>query len=389
MILRLLLALAALLCAVPSAPLLAQEEPAPAVRCTKCKHEGRLPCGEHPKDECALEDSVIFCSEVVYCAECAGTGFVDCPKCTNEPVEAAISARREQVLAGAKRVQWVYETWNDGRDTTDSLRKVETEHFILVWEMEGLKIDKSRRGEHETMHIYAQRLEQLFNDYSGAFHASPREWKHKSCVLVWHLPNDQLDSSLRFCNNSSQRGVKLLGATPRYSVCGNRQNFKGDEELHRGMVHNVAHLLLSHQRPSHWIGDKKYGWADEGVSHWFEDLYFDKCTNYCYQEQNTNVDFKGGRYRVAVRKLVATDQAPSVGEVFSRTTDELSLPEHAVSFSYVDYLLHLDGKKFNQLMQRLRAKEATRDALKRIYDMNPLQFEERWKAWVLETYPTR
>jgi hypothetical protein len=90
-----------------------------------------------------------------------------------------------------------------------------------------------------------------------------------------------------------------------------------------------------------------------------------------------------------VRKLVATDQAPSVGEVFSRTTDELSLPEHAVSFSYVDYLLHLDGKKFNQLMQRLRAKEVTRDALKRIYDMNPLQFEERWKAWVLETYPTR
>ncbi len=55
----------------------------------------------------------------------------------------------------------------------------------------------------------------------------------------------------------------------------------------------------------------------------------------------------------------------------------------------MDYLLHLDGKKFNALMKRLRSKEVTRDALKRIYGTSPLKFEEDWKAWVLETYPTR
>ena len=364
-------------------------EDAPAVRCTKCKHTGRLACKEHDKDACAREDGVLYCSEVASCVACEGTGFLDCPKCENPAVEAALAAKREGSARAAKRLAWVDETWNDGRDSQDTLRKVETEHFVLVWEMEGLKIDRKRRDEHETMHIYAERLEQLFDDYVRTFQARPGEWKQKSVVLVWHLTSDQRDASLRFCNNASDSGVKLLGATPRYSVCANKQNFKDDEALHRGIVHNVAHLLLAHQRPSHWIGDKKYGWADAGVAHWFEDLYWKRCTNYCYQEQNTQVDYKGGRYRLAVRKMVASDKQPSVGAVFSRTTNELAPPEHAVSFSYVDYLIHVDGAKFNALMKRLRGKAETRDALMKIYEMNPLQMEERWKAWVLETYPTR
>ncbi|MCB9913763.1 MAG: hypothetical protein H6828_01280 [Planctomycetes bacterium] len=386
----LLLAIA-LLAAGALAPAAARQDepPEPTVRCTKCKHVGRLPCGEHPEDECAFEDEVLFCSVVADCATCGGTGWVDCPKCENPEVEAALKRRREQSAAAAKRVAWVDETWNDGRERKDVLRKVETEHFVLVWEMEGLKIDKRRCSEHETMHVYAARLERLFADWLSTFGARAAEFSKKSVVLVWQLPNDQMEASLRFCNNASPRGVKLLGSMPRFSVCANKQNFSDDEELHRSLVHNVAHLLLSHQRPSMWIGDKKYGWADEGVSHWFEDLYWQKCTNYCYQEANTNVDFKGGRFRVAVRKMVAMDKQPSIGEVFSRTTNDLTLPEHAVAFSYVDYLIHLDGKKFDALMKRLRAKEETRDALQRVYELNPLQFEEQWKAWVLETYPTR
>lgn len=388
--LLIILALCLLPCALQASSSSTQDgEDAPAVRCTKCKHTGRLHCKEHPKSECELEDHVRYCSVVADCDSCGGAGFIDCPKCVNEAVEAKLARHRERSLARAKKLAWIDEKWNEGRKTLNTLRKTETEHFVLVWEMDGLKIDKKRRSEHETMHIYATRLEQLFTDYVATWQARPGDFKQQSVVLVWQLPNDQLDASLRFCTNASRQGVKLLGGNPRYSVCANKQNFKGDEELHRNMMHNVAHLLLSHQRPSAWIGNKKYGWADEGVAHWFEDLYFGKCTNYCYQEANTNVDFKGGKYRLAVRKMVAADSQPSVGTVFSRTTDELTLPEHAVSFSYVDYLIHLDGKKFNVLMQRLRAKEVTRDALKRIYDMNPLQFEEAWKAFVLETYPTR
>lgn len=382
--------LLALLALMPCEESSHQDEPPPPPTCRKCKSTGVLPCKEHKKDECALEDDVLYCSVAAACEVCGGTAHVDCHKCENVTAQAELETRRKAIARAGERLQWVDKTWNDGRQTpTAPLRKVETEHFVLVWEMEGMKIDRKRLNEHRTMHVYAQRLERIFDDYCAAFEIDDLEFRLKSTVLVWYLPNDQFESSLRFCSSSAQQGVKLMGATPRYSVCANKQFFNSDEEFHRNIAHNVPHLLLSHQKPSMWIGDKKYGWADEGLGHWFEDRYFDRCTNYCYQEQNTRQDFKGGRYRVAVRKMVATETAPSVGEVFSKTVQDLTLPEHAVGFSYVDYLLHLDGARFNQMMRLCRRKVPSRDALKETFDMNPLQFEAKWKAWVLETYPTR
>ena len=367
-----------------------QDEEAKSPPCRSCKSTGLAPCSEHPKAECVLERGALYCSEVAGCEACGGAGEVDCTKCNNEGAERALEARRKQAARGVERLRWVDDTWNKGREREpETLRKAESEHFVLVWEMEGMKVDRKRLNEHQMMHLTLDRLEQVFDDYLAAFQAGAHEFTKKSVVLVWYLDSDQVQSSLRFCSTSAKNGVKLLGATPRYSVCANKQFFRDDEELHRNLAHSVGHLLLSHQRPSQWIGDKKYGWADEGVAHWFEDRYFGICTNYCYQEANTNVDFKSGKYKLAVRKMVATDDCPPVALVFSRTTQDLTLPEHAVSFSYVDYLITLDGKKFNQMMKRLRQKVPTRDALKECFEMNPLQFEEKWREWVLATYPTR
>ena len=97
------------------------------------------------------------------------------------------------------------------------------------------------------------------------------------------------------CSNSAQNasgGVKLMGSTPRYTVCGNKQHFQDDEKLHRNIVHSTTHLLLSCLAPPGWVGNLKGGWMDEGLAHFYEDRYWGICDNYCYQEQNTNVDFK-------------------------------------------------------------------------------------------------
>jgi hypothetical protein len=376
--------------ALSSAPASHQDDGPQAPTCNTCKSTGLLPCPEHDASDCALEENVLFCSDIADCATCAGVGRIDCSRCENSVAEKHLGDRRESTARRARKLQWIDETWNAGRSAEpDVLRKVESEHFVLVWEMEGLKVGRKRLTPHETMHLYLERMEQVFADYLVALQASEGDFNEQCVLLVWYLPNDQEQSSLRFCSTGARNGVKLLGSKPRYSVCANRQFFNDDEELHRNLVHSVGHLLLSHQRPSRWIGDKKYGWADEGLAHWFEDRYFDKCTNYCYQEQNTRVDFKSGKYKLAVRKMVAGDKAPTVGEVFSRTTQDLTPPEHAVAFSYVDYLLTLDGAKFNRMMVLLRRKIETRDALQECFGLNTLQFEAQWKVWVLETYPSR
>ena len=57
--------------------------------------------------------------------------------------------------------------------------------------------------------------------------------------------------------------------------------------------------------------------------------------------------------------------------------------------SYVDVLINTDAEKFNRLGRRLRQRVATRDALKEIFGWSPLEFEVKWKEWVLATYPLR
>ena len=54
-------------------------------------------------------------------------------------------------------------------------------------------------------------------------------------------------------------------------------------------------------------------------------------------------EFKGGKFKVAIRKLVALDKAPAVAEVFQQNTDTLTLPMHAACMSYVDFLITTAG----------------------------------------------
>jgi hypothetical protein len=60
-----------------------------------------------------------------------------------------------------------------------------------------------------------------------------------------------------------------------------------------------------------------------------------------------------------------------------------------VVFSYVDYLLTLGGEKFNKLVKELKAKVPAGEAIRKIYGFGLLEMETQWKAWVLQTYPTR
>lgn len=361
----------------------AQDQKPPA--CIKCKGEGRLVCPEHDKQpeerEYIDEDAVQFCSVIADCPSCAGTGWIPCPQCKVESVLAALEKKKALVSKKRTALKVLDDTMKH------ALRKAESEHFVLVWEMDKHKVDKKFISPHQGLHLYAANLERLHTDYRALFGLKDSEWREKCRVMVWYLPSDHDAGSTAFCGQNARGGVKLMGVSPTYSVCGNRQNFQNDERLHRNVVHNVTHLLLSAQQPPAWIGNQKNGWADEGLAHFFEDRYWDLCDTYCYQEQNTNTDFKSGRYKLAVRKMVAAGDVPAVAEVFQQNSDTLTLPQQAVSMSYVDYLLFKDAPKFVELVKKLKAKVPGREALQQVYAMNLLDFEAQWRAWVLATYP--
>ncbi|MDF1797786.1 MAG: hypothetical protein P1V81_01305 [Planctomycetota bacterium] len=354
-------------------------------RCIQCKTTGMEECPDkvHKKVDCGLETNAHYCSEVYGCETCGGTGWIDCDECERPDVDADLAGRRERI-PGIRESVIKYD-----EEMGFPLHTIVTDHFEIVWEIDSMKVDKKRLDQHELMHLWADRMETLFADYVDTLQVKDGSFQQRLRLFVWWLPKDQKDGSLRFCQQGNEEGVKLLGLNPTYSLCGNKKSHKNDESLHRNVVHNVTHLLLSHQNPMEWIGNKKGGWADAGLAHWFEDKYFEVCDTYCYQEQNTNVDFKGGKWKPAVRKMVQSGDYPKIGTVFSRNTDGLELEEHAIAFSYVDFLIHKDAKMFNLLLSRLRSKTPTRDALAEAFGLSPIQMEEAWAEWVKDTYPLR
>jgi hypothetical protein len=72
---------------------------------------------------------------------------------------------------------------------------------------------------------------------------------------------------------------------------------------------------------------------------------------YCYQEQNSNIDFKAGKFRLAVRKMITEGHTPPIADVFQQNVDTLTLPMNAAAFSYVDYLIFKDGAKFKEIFK--------------------------------------
>ncbi len=352
-------------------------------KCLKCHDLGRRPCPEHPAAECEWELKVLYCSEIAGCATCGGVGWVDCHDCVDAATESWLEQRRAKVIARKTALKFIDDAMKH------DVRKGESERFVVVWEAGDLKVDKRRLAPHELTHVTLERMEALHADFRARLQVTDKHFGAKCELFLWSFPADHQTCSSALCGETSRGGIKFLGSKPRYSVLVTKQEFQNDEELHRNLVHSVTHLLLSNVTPAAWVGNVRGGWMDEGLSHFFEDRYWGICDNYCFQEQNTNVDFKGGKYRLAVRRMVETDKAPPVSEVFQQNVDTLTLPMHAVSMSYVDYLLQKDGAKFYELTKKLKKKIPTGDALQEVFGMRPLEFEANWKAYVLATYPTR
>ena len=370
---------------------LAQE--ARRVACTYCKDKGRMPCKKHSKRELELETdgTVEFCTEAASCKTCGGTLYVDCKHCENAAVEAELEGRRTKI-----------QKWYAARKTkVDELVKhpvlqASGKHVDLVWDLKPMKVGRKKLTSHEMLHLYVKRMEDLRSDFVERLQIRSSEQPARIELFCWRDARDQFLAAHKFAGQGSQgTGIKFMGATAVYTMQYQKKDFKKDEDLHRSMVHNSVHLMLANLTPSRWIGQLKGGWIDEGLAHYFEYLLDGECSTRCFQEVMTEVDFKAGKWLVPIRRKVVSGRIPKLAEVIQRNTDQFDGTEHLMAFSYVHYLMEGDlvekdhGKEFVRLVRVLKAKQPAREALRKVYSLSPVRFEEKWKEWVQKTYPTR
>jgi hypothetical protein len=368
----------------------AAQQPAPGSqavqKCTKCRSIGRIPCPEHEREECDAERLVLYCSIIDGCATCAGIGWLDCASCRDEAVEQDLADRRAEVLRARGRLAH-FETTMERE-----LRMLEDENFVVVMELDDLKVGRVRMKAHALAHLYLARMQAVRKQYLESLKALPADFTVKNQVLFWGLLPEHHRAAAKYCEMTGDGSTKLMGSVSNFSVCAARKFFQDDASLHRHVVHNLTHLLLSHQQPSNWIGRLGGGWADEGLAHWMEDRVIGVCGTFCYEEVNTADGTAPGAWRVPWRRLVAKGEAPGLPSMLSLNTDQLSKEQHMAAFSFVDYLMFLDARsegsgKLNRLLKLLRQRSAGREALATVYGKNPLELQAAWHTWVLETYP--
>jgi hypothetical protein len=358
-----------------------------ASACRSCA-DGLAPCGKHGKLLPLEQDpACLHCSVATECKACAGALVVDCRQCDHQGALTELQRRQDlarQWLAGRR-------TDIDARTGREPFLHLRSPHFDLVFALKAATVGKEKVEPHARLHQFAARLESLRALFVQTFDLPDADLGARHLVCLSDVAKDHavLGPQLTGMGTASSVGLKLMGPQYVYSMWQDRRTLPDDEAVHRNVVHNVAHLLLSEMRPSQFLGNKKLGWIDEGVAHWFEDKVVGKCTNFCFEEVllQAGAGFQGGKWRAAVRKVVDEGKAPSFPTVSGRNTDELSFVEHAFAFAYVDFLLTAhSGGKFRDLVRACKSDRPLREALTDVYGWSVVQFDEKFLPWVKANY---
>ena len=85
-----------------------------------------------------------------------------------------------------------------------------------------------------------------------------------------------------------------------------------------------------------------------------------------------------------------------------RDFGNLTFNDHVAIYSRIDYLLSMGPKKWQTFLFTVKGRVdenwdidqkdlvgATREGLKKAYNLSFLSFDDKWKAWVKKNYPSR
>ncbi|MBI5849507.1 MAG: hypothetical protein HZB39_00485 [Planctomycetes bacterium] len=369
----------------------AQEPPA----CRKCESTGVQPCKDHKGDAMALEKAVVRCSVAAACKRCLGLLVVDCPACARDDIVEDLADRS---FAMSRWLEQRHEAVGRFCAEPASIRYLETAHADLSWSLDGAIVDKKKLDAHQRMHLYGERVEatrRRFCDVLGLTDADfPVASDDASPRLALHMfgaMRDMRELSPRLTGIGAMgTNIKLTGGIPVWCMVADDRAMKDDVDVHRSVVHNVVHLLLSNMLPARELGPTGEGWVDEGLAHWFEIAIDGRCSAYCVEEavMLPGTNWHNGAYRTGIRQLADAGKLRRFVESYTKNSDELDLEENAHAFAWVDWLIATQGgAKLADFVRRLKRKEPQRDAMQASFGFGPLAIDERFAAWVVATYP--
>jgi len=234
-------------------------------------------------------------------------------------------------------------------------------------------------GEPHRFEIFICEEEGVWQDfklrYCGIKTAHPQRWNVKV---------ETLDEGI---TQARSRAMSFGMSTKQARV-------RHDQHVHNALRHNMAinfldgYMLYLFDMPS---------WIREGYAHYMRRLNHPGYNFFDGGEGAALIDNEEENWAPEVRKLVKKDEGTDFARL-ARINDyvDLEFDDHLVVWSKVDFLIQLDPKKFGQFVLRIKTQgtgaavaDVQRDAFRELYGWTMRQADEAWKAWVLETYPTK
>jgi hypothetical protein len=354
-----------------------------AADCRQCKDTGLVACPEESRHACTGA-SAVHCSVAAACARCVGLRTIPCPKCAPPP-----SAQR--VAAQEAHRAWLRELAPIHAVLGRPLAHAESAHFLLTFDVDELEVEGVQGVVklHDGMHLYLERLEQLFARFTGDLGATEADFLADTHVLLWQQQADQEKAALHFTRQSSSTESKLMGKEPVVTIFYDKEWLHEEFELHQAVVHQTTHCLLSNVWDGIWPGNIRAGWIDEGLAHAYEHALFGEVRHYCYVETDTIRDVLRGSWEPPVRTAVDQGTAPGFVGVAGKNTTELAPAEQPFAWSYVDFLLRERRAQLGPLARALKARTPLAAALARTLQLSPFEFEEAWRAFVRKNYAAK
>lgn len=364
------------------APFAAQEDE-PDGGCRACVMSGVKECKKHPEALAEFEAEVRYCSVAARCADCGGALTLDCGRCADGPA----SPRREARMEACKR--WLDAGCDPERLLARPLVRIETEHFELIIDA-PLKEGSRTLDPHEFAHHLARELEAMASTLDAHFSATANSYSGRTRLWYWLEPEDHARVNREIFGRNVTSAMKFYTRSPASSAWAGDTGLEGKAlNVAMNACHVAAHLMMSSMYRQEWLNDKKAGWFDEGAGHWYEEHRFQRTATYCMDEANSDLDWEGGQWRVAIKSWLAKKTDPILPALVQKLPGTLWPEEHGLSWSLYDWVVAEHPAALKPLLMGYKDGKDTRDLFREHLGLTVPQAEEAWRAWVQATYPAR
>jgi hypothetical protein len=266
-----------------------------------------------------------------------------------------------------------------------------TKHFYVVTDIHRkLKVPTEGgaprvASAHEVAHLFAERCERAYNDFSHWFGGGVQLGKPMGVYLMTKQRRaeafaERYLGSARTDMLYGGGSTRIGGGFAGNGFVGSLGESRDDVGLHAYCRHMIGHILFSCWKKVD--GKEKYCpiWAFVASAHFLEKLlepHFDQAT-YCSNE-TTAPSGSPKDWDKKARALAARRLDP-IETFFSRDSmGQFSYEDHIRAWSLMDLCLREDRDRWLDVLQHLRWGEDEGAAFKEAMGLSPDQFQSRWE----------